>query len=304
MDGLLVLDKPVGPTSHDVVARVRRLLGERRIGHTGTLDPAASGVLPLVVGRATRLARFLSGDDKEYEATIRLGVATDSGDAEGRPSGRLHEGPLPSSDAIDGALNRFRGSFLQQPPVFSAKKLAGRRSYALARSGSAGPAGDWRPAPVIVTTRSVQLLDYRDGLIVVRIVCSAGFYVRALAHDLGVELGVGAHVAALRRTRSGDLSLADAVPLADLEADPGRGAAALVPLARMLASWPSLTLTADGLARAGHGRSLTAEDFSGASGMPPEGERGHVRLLAPDGQLVALAEPEPGGLLHPSVVLM
>src|SRR5213596_25639 len=115
MDGLLIIDKPSGPTSHDVVARVRRVLRERRVGHTGTLDPAATGVLPLVVGRATRLARFLSAGDKSYEAVVRLGVSTDSGDAEGRPIGSAFAGPLPSRDAIDRALDPFRGTFLQQP---------------------------------------------------------------------------------------------------------------------------------------------------------------------------------------------
>jgi tRNA pseudouridine55 synthase len=121
MDGLLVLDKPVGPTSHDVVARVRRLLGEPRVGHTGTLDPGASGVLPLVVGRATRLARFLSGADKVYEATIQLGTATDTWDSAGTPAGSAFPGPFPDRMAIDRALDAFRGTFLQQPPAYSAK---------------------------------------------------------------------------------------------------------------------------------------------------------------------------------------
>src|SRR5215510_1174082 len=123
MDGLLVIDKPSGPTSHDVVARMRRVLREKRIGHTGTLDPAASGVLPLVVGRATRLAQFMSGADKTYEATIRLGQRTDSFDAQGAPVGMPFEGPLPDGEAIDAALDAFRGTFLQQPPAFSAKKI-------------------------------------------------------------------------------------------------------------------------------------------------------------------------------------
>src|SRR5262245_2728712 len=134
MDGLLVVDKPVGPTSHDVVERVRRVLRERRIGHTGTLDPLASGVLPLVVGRATRLARFLSGADKVYQATIRLGFATDSGDSLGAPIGPSYVGALPDEAAISRALEGFRGRFLQQPPALSAKKIGGQRSYRLARN--------------------------------------------------------------------------------------------------------------------------------------------------------------------------
>src|SRR5438128_3508871 len=126
MDGLLIVDKPAGPTSHDVVARVRRRLRERRVGHTGTLDPAASGVLPLVLGRATRLARFLSASDKTYEAEIRLGAATDTYDALGVVSGPMHQGPWPAREQIERALDAFRGSFLQSPPAFSAKKIGGR----------------------------------------------------------------------------------------------------------------------------------------------------------------------------------
>src|SRR5204862_1790885 len=141
MDGLLIVDKPAGPTSHDVVARIRRVLGERRIGHTGTLDPAATGVLPLVLGRATRLARFLSSGDKIYEADIRLGVATDTYDADGASVGSAHTGPWPSADEISRAIERFRGQFLQQPPAFSAKKIAGRRSYRLARASKGSDGG-------------------------------------------------------------------------------------------------------------------------------------------------------------------
>src|SRR5215468_10798816 len=134
LDGLLIVDKPVGPTSHDVVARVRRILRERRIGHTGTLDPMASGVLPLVIGKATRLAQFLNVDTKRYDATIRLGFATDTYDAVGRQTTEMHEGPMPIRDRIEEALAAFRGTFTQQPPAFSAKKIDGERSYRLARA--------------------------------------------------------------------------------------------------------------------------------------------------------------------------
>src|SRR5882672_7690089 len=147
MDGLLVVDKPSGPTSHDVVARLRRVLGERRVGHTGTLDPLATGVLPLVVGRATRLARFLSASDKSYEAVIRLGMSTDTADAVGAPIGSPFAGSLPSPDAIDRALDAFRGTFLQQPPAFSAKKIDGKRSYDLARAASRQPFSTGAGAP-------------------------------------------------------------------------------------------------------------------------------------------------------------
>ena len=135
-DGVLVIDKPAGPTSHDVVARVRRLLGESRIGHTGTLDPLATGVLALVVGRATRLAQFMSGDDKGYDATVRLGFPTDTRDAHGEACGVRFEGEWPSREQIDRALDAFRGTFLQQPPAFSAKKISGVRSYRIARAAA------------------------------------------------------------------------------------------------------------------------------------------------------------------------
>src|SRR4051794_7688142 len=139
MDGLLVVDKPAGPTSHDVVARMRRALREKRIGHTGTLDPMATGVLLLVIGKATRLAKFLTASDKSYDAVVRFGFATDTGDALGQPITAVSDRAMPSRDAIDAALDGFRGTFLQQPPAFSAKKIAGRRSYALARGRAAGP---------------------------------------------------------------------------------------------------------------------------------------------------------------------
>ena len=200
MDGLLVVDKPVGPTSHDVVARVRRALGEPRIGHTGTLDPAATGVLPLVLGRATRLARFLSAGDKSYEAVVRLGSPPTRTMPRARRSGRLITGAL----AVDARRSiarstAFRGTFLQQPPAFSAKKIGGRRSYR-ARATREARALPFRPsycalAPVTRhCPRDQSVLGRRSDVVTLRIDCSAGFYVRALAHDLGVRLGIGAHL--------------------------------------------------------------------------------------------------------------
>src|SRR5262249_28104795 len=221
LDGLLVVDKPVGPTSHDVVARVRRILRERRIGHTGTLDPTASGVLPLVIGKATRLAQFLNVDVKRYDATIRLGFATDTYDAAGHPTTETHVGPIPTRDRIEDALTAFRGTFRQQPPAFSAKKIEGKRSYRLARArqqadsrsslappsqqGSARPrrsafgAEAGLPAPVSVTVVKLDIVAVEHELVRVSIACSTGFYVRALAHDVGLALGVGGHLVALRR---------------------------------------------------------------------------------------------------------
>ncbi len=311
MDGLLVIDKPVGPTSHDVVARVRKILGEQRVGHTGTLDPGASGVLPLVVGRATRLARFLSAAGKSYDAAIQLGVATDTGDSAGTPVGRAFKGPFPERESIDRALDAFRGTFLQQPPAYSAKKIGGKRSHRLARAASrallASPAPPAvLPAPVKVTVYALALGGVDGGRLTLRVDCSAGFYVRGLAHDLGERLGVGGHLAALNRVRSGDLTLGDAKALAALELDPQAALAAVIPLAQMLPALTALTLTLEGARRAGHGLDLGPADFAGgfvACAAP--GGAGMFRLLDAAGDLLGVAKPiEGSGLLHPAVVLV
>ena len=314
MDGLLVIDKPAGPTSHDVVACLRRVLGEPRIGHTGTLDPAASGVLPLVLGRATRLARFLSASDKSYEAVIRVGVATDTYDGEGAPVGTAHDGTRPSREAIEAALGAFRGSFLQQPPAYSAKKVAGRRSYKMARAsargGNEGPGAIALPEPVRVFVHRLDLVGLDADTVTLRVDCSAGFYVRALAHDLGQRLGSGAHLAALRRTRSGDFTLADALSFEAAERDAGLARAAVVPLAQMLPRWSSVVLTDEGARRVAHGRDVGPDDVM--AGALPDGQavlpaaaQQVVRLLDQHGELIGIAElGKSPGLLHPSIVLV
>jgi tRNA pseudouridine55 synthase len=340
MDGLLVVDKPAGPTSHDVVARVRRALREQRVGHTGTLDPAATGVLPLVVGRATRLAQFLSGSDKSYEAVIRFGFSTDTGDAQGRALGIQRVTELPSRETIDAALDAFRGEFLQQPPAFSAKKIDGKRSHKLARArarddarlkpsrsgppslAATSPSFDVTsppdlPEPVSVTTYAIDVVSTDGDTVTLRVDCSAGFYIRSLAHDLGERLGVGGHLVALRRTRSGTLTLADAVGLAAIEREPDLAAGRVIPLAKMLPGLAPVVLTSDGVRKAVHGRELGPADcVSGFanrdSGLarPSESrtatpESRLYRLLDPAGQLVAIARPATAaGLLHPSVVLV
>ncbi|PYR64162.1 MAG: tRNA pseudouridine(55) synthase TruB [Acidobacteria bacterium] len=315
MDGLLVIDKPAGPTSHDVVARLRRVLRERRIGHTGTLDPGATGVLPLVLGRATRLARFLSARDKQYEAVIRLGTATDTYDAHGVPSGVRHQGAWPSRSEIEAVLDTFRGTSLQQPPAFSAKKIEGRRSHRLARAARATSRPDRPdlPAPVPVTAQAIDLTSVEDDLVTLTIDCSAGFYVRSLAHDLGDRLGVGAHLTALRRTRSGDLTVADALPLDVAERDRDTARAAVIPLDRMLPSLSAVVLTHAGARHVAHGRDLgsadIAQDPPAAASPPcvrlPLAAQQCVRLMTEGGQLLGIAEPaEAPGLLHPSVVLV
>lgn len=302
MDGLLVVDKPVGPTSHDVVARARRILHETRIGHTGTLDPTASGVLPLVVGRATRLAQFLSAGDKEYSAVVALGTRTTTRDAAGEPVGDRWSGALPSRDDIERALDAFRGTFEQTPPAFSAKKISGVRSYKLARASAREPAAPApAPRPVAVTLHAAEVIDVADDRVTLRVVCSAGFYVRSLAHDLGERLGVGAHLAELRRTRSGDFGLDAAIGLADAERDPQAAARAVVPLERLLTAWPSLVLSGDGVRQVAFGRDIRAGDLE-ADAVFPAASR--VRLLDPDGRLIAVAEAAAPGVLHPAVVFV
>jgi tRNA pseudouridine55 synthase len=304
MDGLLVIDKPVGPTSHDVVARMRRVLGERRIGHTGTLDPAASGVLPLVLGRATRLARFLSAGDKRYEAVVRFGVSTDTYDAEGTPIGAARSGVTPERAAIEAALEAFRGTFVQQPPPYSAKKIAGRRSYDMARAGYAFDEASPLPAPVTVTVRHLAITRVEDDDVTLDVECSAGFYVRSLAHDLGRIAGVGAHLAALRRTLSAGLTLDEAIPLEFAERSREDAQAAVVSIDSMLPSLQAVTLTDEGVLRAVHGRDIGRSEVTAESPGVDGKTAAAVRLIDELGRLVAIAEPtgEPG-VLHPAVVL-
>jgi tRNA pseudouridine55 synthase len=304
MDGLLIVDKPSGPTSHDVVARLRRVLREKRIGHTGTLDPMATGVLVLVVGKATRLAKFLSASDKSYDAIVRFGFATDTADAQGRPVGPVMDGVAPAREAIDAALQAFRGTFMQQPPTYSAKKIDGRRSYKAARAraslGNVETPADALPAPTSVTTHRIEILSVGADTVALRVDCSAGFYVRSLAHDLGERLGVGAHLAALRRTRSGGFGLDRALPLDAAERDPAAAESALVPLSGVLRSWPSVVLTADGAARVVRGLDVRPIDHE-PSALSPQP---FVRLVNERGDLLAIAEPRASGLLHPSIVLV
>jgi tRNA pseudouridine55 synthase len=294
LDGVLVVDKPGGLTSHDVVAVARRALGESRIGHTGTLDPLATGVLPLAIGRATRLVRFLSSTDKDYTAVIRFGVATDTYDATGRELRRT--GTVPPADAIAVAIQALTGEYLQQPPPFSAKKAGGHRAYALARAE--------RPVelrPVAVQVSQARLVDLLGPVALVAITCSAGFYVRAFAHSLGEMTGVGACLDGLRRTRSGQFGLAEAVT-PDVLSDRERALGTVVPLEGLLPRLPAVRLTERGVASISFGRDVTAEDYE------PEPISPHpdwTRLLAPSGALVALGTPGAApGALHPSIVLI
>ena len=287
IDGVLVVDKPSGVTSHDVVAVARRALGARRIGHTGTLDPLATGVLPLACGRATRLARFLTASDKEYQATIRFGLTTDSYDVTGTETSR--SGARPDRDAVVRALESLTGSYLQRPPAFSAKKVSGRRAYDMARKEE-----HVELTPVPVTVTAAELERFGGDTAQVRLVCSAGFYVRALAHSLGERTGAGACLEALRRTRSGEFTLAQAVTVQQLSSG-GMQPFAIIPMDRLLMGFPAVPVTDEGRTRIAHGQEV--EGLCAASEW--------VRLLAGDGQLLALARAgSRPGFLHPAVVLI
>jgi tRNA pseudouridine55 synthase len=317
-DGALVIDKPSGMTSHDVVARVRRLTGQSRVGHTGTLDPLATGVLPLVLGRATRLARFLSASSKCYEARVRFGWATTTYDAEGNrtwgtvaeqgiaeaalPDDTRPEPSVPTRDALERALLGFLGDQEQTPPAYSAKKVGGVAAHRLARRQEAVTL-----APVRVRVEALRLEAYDRGVADLTLTCSAGFYVRSLAHDLGAALACGAHLLALRRTRSGTFSLSDAVTL---EVAAERWAEAVLPLDRLLPEMPAVRLRVSAVDRVRHGREVREQDVEGwLSGSPDDAGAAAVpavRVLDPAGRLVAVAHrsgTDDGWPLHPGIVL-
>lgn len=302
MDGLIVVDKPGGITSHDVVAVARRLLQERRIGHGGTLDPMATGVLVLLCGRATRLARFVSASDKAYDATILFGLTTDTYDVTGSVVHRSDA--RPTREAVEAALVALRGEYDQMPPAFSAKKVDGERAYALARRQEPVTL-----TPVRVRVEKAELTAFDRDRAQVAIVCSAGFYVRSFAHALGEVLHVGACLERLRRTRSGDLGLEQAVTLAEMETRTRSGNPPVMPMDGLLSSLPSVHLTAEGLERVGHGRPIEPRHVA-AGGIPPPDAAGPgiaptwVRLLTADGRLAAMGERTGAGVLHPSVVLI
>jgi tRNA pseudouridine55 synthase len=307
-DGVLVVDKPEGPTSHDVVTLTRRVLGVSRIGHTGTLDPMATGVLPLVIGRATRLAQFLTASDKRYDATIAFGRTTDTYDARGREIATFAK--RPTRDQLDAAVARFRGEFEQTPPAYSAKNIDGERSYDLARKAQrgAGPSGPAisRPKPVTVATRQLEVSSFDGETATLTMTVTAGFYVRSLAHDLGEALGCGAVLVALRRTRSAEFGLHAAVPLAEvLQSTRENLATLIVPMSGLLSELPAVTLRdTSSLERLKNGVEMGPDDLVVPFAAPEAPQKIVVRLLSPGGNLVALAKPgKTRGFLHGWVVL-
>ena len=297
MHGVLVVDKPPGLTSHDVVAAARRLLGERRIGHTGTLDPLATGVLPLAIGRATRLVRFLSSSDKDYDATIRFGLTTDTYDITGTETGRTDRAP--DRDALMRALDTLRGEYLQAPPSYSAKKVQGQRAYDLARAQRSVTL-----ASVPVRVARADVLEFSGLTARVTLTCSAGFYVRSFAAALGELTGTGAALEALRRTRSGEFSLEDAISLDAL--DQGRGPSRMLPMETLLRSFPAVKLTPEGREHVAHGRELSATDFDAEeASQAADPAAAWTRLFDAEGALVGVGTvgTRPGSL-HPSLVLI
>jgi tRNA pseudouridine55 synthase len=276
----VLVDKPAGPTSHDVVQRVRRALGTRAVGHTGTLDPFATGLLVVLVGRATRLARFVEAQPKTYLGTARLGLATDTDDRTGTPLGPPVDVAGIAEDRVVAAVAALQGEQQQRPPRYSARHVDGERSYRLARRGIAAEL----PATP-VTVHRIELVSYAPPELAFRVTVSAGTYVRALVRDLGARLGVGAHLTALRREAVGALRIEDAVPLERVDAS------ALRPPGAALGHLPTRELDEPGRLAVSHGRALPVEP----------GASGDVALLHA-GRLVAVARAD-DGWLRPSVVL-
>ena len=276
-----------------MVICARRSLGAKRIGHTGTLDPQASGVLPLVIGQATRLAAHLTKSDKEYLATIRFGIQTDTYDASGAVVGET--GAVPAMGDLQATLRQFQGVINQTPPLFSAKFVGGERSYVRARSGK-----PLQPAAVSVTAHLLELLNVDGPRAIIRIRCSAGFYVRSLAHDLGQALGVGAILDELVRTDSAGFGLSDAMPFQRLVTAPRAELwSAVKPLEALLIDVPAASLTEEGVRWARHGRELGPRELAAPLTTIPD----LVRMLAPDGRMIGLAErSNHPGFLHPAVV--
>ena len=305
MNGVLVIDKPSGMTSHDVVSRARHILHERRIGHTGTLDPFATGVLVIMLGKATRLSQFLTGVDKEYEAIIRLGYSTDTGDRTGRPlSGPATQVRNWTEQEIESALQSLRGDIDQIPPMYSAKKVEGKKLYELARRGESV---ERKPLRVCIYDFAAirpegQLIkDNLDGTFDfhARVSCSSGTYVRTLAEDFGKRLYVGAHLAELRRTRVGDFGIEQAITLDQLKIHFGEESigTVLLPTGAGISWLPSMHLSDEDVRRASHGKEVKVAESEWADGE-------NVRMYDAGEQLLAVGRYDANAQsLRPHVVL-
>ncbi len=290
MNGLLLVDKPQGVTSHDVVARVRRITGEKSIGHLGTLDPMATGLLPLLLGKWTRLAKFYGSLEKTYTGIIRFGFATDTYDAEGAPAAEAVEVNLQLSQ-LQALAATYLGESEQMPPAYSAKKIGGKPAYELAR---AGQTPELRPAHIAIEHFSLSALDGTD--VAFRLAISSGGYVRSVAHAMGQQLGCGAHLAALRRVAVGPMLLASAKTLHEVEEEAAAGTfATRLPHPReILPNLPAVNADEPTLARIHHGGQVALPEFSRAP---------VVKVFRGRDELVAIATRLAGVLFQPSVVL-
>jgi tRNA pseudouridine55 synthase len=294
LNGALVVDKPAGWTSHDVVNKVRRLAGTKKVGHLGTLDPNATGVLPLLLGKATRLAQYYGKSDKRYEGTVRFGYATDTWDAEGKPVTTETAVTLDCA-VLEQLVTRFRGPLKQVPPPVSAKKIKGVPAYKLARRREAVEL-----APCDVEVYSIELTRCEGNEADLSVHCSAGTYLRSIAHELGQESGCGAFLKCLRRTASGSFQIADArsIPLLERLAADERIYDALIPMSELLPEIPAEVVdpTTAGFIR--QGRDFRVSPFrAGISSAK------YVKAVGPDGDLVAIGEVRLPNLYHPVLVL-
>jgi tRNA pseudouridine55 synthase len=297
MNGVLIIDKPAGFTSHDVVARVRRILGQREVGHLGTLDPLATGMLPLVLGNMTRLAQFYLASEKSYEGVIRFGFATDTYDAEGEMVGEKGE-PSLTTEQVRELAGKFLGTIQQTPPPFSAKKINGVPAYKLARKKK-----DVVLQPVSVEIKQFNISELEDSRVQFAAQVASGTYLRSIAHEMGQLAGCGAHLESLRRTSVGEFQLADAHTLAEVEqavqSGEGNGPEGigelLVHPRKLLPELPSVTADAETAAKIRHGMAVNLPDFSRAR---------EVKVFAGQRDLIAIASRVAGTLFHPRIVLV
>ena len=297
MDGILIIDKPAGPTSHDVVNRVRRILQTRKVGHTGTLDPFATGVLVLVIGKATRLAQFLDKDEKEYEAMIRFGFETDTGDPTGS---RVSDSELKNDEIVtrlsevdwEETLSGFRGEIQQLPPMYSAKKVEGKKLYESARKGI-----EVDRKPIKITIYKLEVMGSGETSITIRVACSSGTYIRTLAEDIGRSVGIGAHLVELRRTRAGRFSINESLTMEELEntVDPSKS---LLPTSEAVAHLPAFTLPTERIEKTMNGLATHVETDDFKSGDA-------VRMLNGEGGIVAIGTYESReSNIKPKIVLV
>ena len=292
MNAVLIVDKPAGFTSHDLVARVRRILGQRAVGHLGTLDPMATGILPLVLGNMTRLAQFYLASDKSYEGVIKFGFATDTYDAEGEATTEERECSL-SLDQLLALGRKFQGSMEQVPPPFSAKKIHGVPAYQLARKKK-----EVQLKPVHVEVKQFEILDLEKGCARFCARVSSGTYLRSIAHDLGQAAGCGAHLLSLRRTAVAEFSLIDAHSLEQIEqaawGSEEEKQSLFIHPRKLLPQLPSVSVADDAVARIRHGQAVNLPDFSSAR---------QVKVFLGQRELIAIATRVAGTLFHPRIVL-